>query len=175
MSRPFPRLSLALPCLASLARIARADVVPGDVITAENVDKAKDLISPGLEWCVRHGFPITVVEPTKIEGPPAYRGATERYSTRVRPAADGLKMIDYVAGLPFPNIDPSDPRIAVKIMWNYDHNTFATDDIDARNFDADTGSIEDHGPMTIERHFLIDHFRRLFWIGRRYVEPKPAI
>jgi hypothetical protein len=84
-------------------------------------------------------------------------------------------MVDYVAGLPFPNIDPSDPRIAVKIMWNYDHNTFATDDIDARNFDADTGSIEDHGPMTIERHFLIDHFRRLFWIGRLYVEPKPAM
>jgi hypothetical protein len=169
------RLGLALATALAAASVARADVVPGDVITAENVDKAKDLISPGLEWCVRHGFPITVVEPTKIEWPQAYREATERYSSQVRLAADGLKMVDYVAGLPFPNIDPSDPRIAVKIMWNYDHNTFATDDIDARNFDADTGSIEDHGPMTIERHFLIDHFRRLFWIGRLYVEPKPAM
>jgi hypothetical protein len=27
--------------------------------------------------------------------------------------------------------------------------------------------------MTVERHFLLDHFRRLFWTGRLYVEPKP--
>jgi len=153
----------------------RADVEPGDVITSESVDKVKDLVSPGLEWCIRHGFPITIVEPTQIDWPQAYREATERYANQVRLGADGLRMTDYVAGLPFPNIDPSDPRIAVKIMWNYDHNTFATDDIDARNFDADTGSIADHGPMNIERHFLLDHFRRLFWIGRLYVEPKPAM
>jgi hypothetical protein len=159
----------------SAAPALRADVEPGDVITSQSVEKVKDLVSPGLEWCIRHGFPITIVEPTKIEWPQAYREATERYASQVRLGADGLRMIDYVAGLPFPNIDPSDPRIAVKIMWNYDHNTFATDDIDARNFDADTGSIADHGPMTIERHFLLDHFRRLFWIGRLYVEPKPSM
>ncbi len=27
--------------------------------------------------------------------------------------------------------------------------------------------------MTVERHFLIDHFRRLYWVGRLYVDPKP--
>ena len=59
--------------------------------------------------------------------------------------------------------------------WSEPTGVTATDDIDARNFDADTGSIADHGPMTIERHFLLDHFRRLFWIGRLYVEPKPAM
>ena len=48
-----------------------------------------------------------------------------------------------------------------------------TDDVDLRNFDADTGSIADHGPLTVERHFLLDHFRRLFWTGRLYVDPKP--
>ena len=104
------RLSLVL-AVALAAGGARADVVPGDVITAENVDKVKDLVSPGLEWCIRHGFPITVVEPKKIEWPQAYREATERYSSQVRLGADGLKMVDYVAGLPFPNLDPSDPRV----------------------------------------------------------------
>ena len=168
------RLSLIL-AVALASSAVRADVVPGDVITAENVDKVKDLVSPGLEWCIRHGFPIKVVEPKKIEWPQAYREATERYSSQVRLGADGLKMVDYVAGLPFPNLDPSDPRIAVKIMWNYDHNTFATDDIDARNFDADTGSISKNGPMTVERHFVLDHFRRLFWTGRLYIEPKPSM
>jgi hypothetical protein len=58
-------------------------------------------------------------------------------------------------------------------MWNYSYQFLTTDDVDLRNFDADTGSIADHGPMAVERHFLLDHFRRLFWTGRLYVEPKP--
>jgi hypothetical protein len=58
-------------------------------------------------------------------------------------------------------------------MWNWGYTYLTTDDVDLRNFDADTGSIADHGPMTVERHFLLDHFRRLFWTGRLYVDPKP--
>jgi hypothetical protein len=27
--------------------------------------------------------------------------------------------------------------------------------------------------MTVERHFLLDHLRRLFWTARLYVDPKP--
>jgi hypothetical protein len=27
--------------------------------------------------------------------------------------------------------------------------------------------------MSVERHFLLDHLRRLFWTGRLYVDPKP--
>jgi hypothetical protein len=152
---------------------AHADVQPGDRITAENVEKVKDLVSPGLEWCIKRGFPITIVEPKKIEWPQAYREATEKYASQVRLSADGLDMHEYVAGLPFPNIDPKDPQVAYKIMWNYNHNFFATDDVDLRNFDADTGSLPPYGPMSVERHFLLDHFRRLFWTGRLYVEPKP--
>ena len=43
-----------------------ADVVPGDKITDQNIDKVKDLISPGMEWCIKHGWPLTVVEPKRI-------------------------------------------------------------------------------------------------------------
>jgi hypothetical protein len=159
--------------LAALAGPLHADVVPGDVITAENVDKVKDLVSPGLEWCIRRGWPITIIESKRIEWPRAYREATERYAGQVRLASDGLRMENYVAGQPFPFIDPKDPQVAIKIMYNYDYNFFATDDVDLRNFDGDTGTITAHGPMTVERHFLIDHFRRLFWTGRLYVDPKP--
>jgi hypothetical protein len=151
----------------------RADVVPGDKITAENIDKLKDLISPGMEWCIRHGFPITITETKRIEWPQAYKEATEKYSGQVKLAADGLSLQNYVAGLPFPNLDPKDPQMAIKVMWNYDYHYLTTDDVDLRNFDADTGAIADHGPLTVERHFLLDHFRRLFWNGRLYVDPKP--
>ena len=62
--------------LAIVAPPSSAGVAPGDRISGENVAKAKDLISPGLEWCIEHGFPITVTETKRIEWPRAYREAT---------------------------------------------------------------------------------------------------
>ena len=61
-------LALALLATGGIAgRSALADVAPGDKINASNVAKAKDLLSPGMEWCVKRGFPITVVESKRIE------------------------------------------------------------------------------------------------------------
>ena len=165
-------LMVALLGGAALSPVC-ADVAPGDKITDQNIDKVKDLISPGMEWCIKHGWPLTVVEPKRIEWPAAYKAATEKYSGQVKLAPDGLTLANYVAGAPFPNLDPNDPQLAIKIMWNYNYQFLTTDDVDLRNFDADTGSIADHGPLSVERHFLLDHFRRLFWNGRLYVEPKP--
>jgi len=160
--------------LSALGASVHADVAPGDKINATNVAKAKDLISPGLEWCIKRGFPITVVESKRVEWPKAYKEATEKYSQQVKVSADGLTVSNYVAGQPFPNLDPKDPQFALKIMWNYEYG-FANglDDTDLRNFDADTGTIPTAGPMTVERHFLLDHLRRLFWTARLYVDPKP--
>ncbi len=99
-----------LALFVSAARVG-ADVVPGDRITEANVEQVKELISPGLEWCVRHGFPLTVGESRRIEWPRAYRDATERYSGQVRLGADGVTLRDYVAGLPFPFLDAKDPQV----------------------------------------------------------------
>jgi hypothetical protein len=151
----------------------RADVVPGDRITAENVDKVKDLISPGFEWCIRHGFPLTIVETKRIEWPQAYKEATEKYASQVKLSADGLSLQNYVAGQPFPNVSDKDPQVALKVMWNYEYKFNPTDDLDLRNFDADTGSVANHGPLTVERHFLLDHLKAQFWNGRLFVDPKP--
>ena len=160
--------------LSALGASVLADVAPGDKIDATNVAKAKDLISPGLEWCIKRGFPITVGESKRVEWPKAYKEATEKYAPQVKLSADGLTVSNYVAGQPFPNLDPKDPQFPLKIMWNYEYG-FANglDDTDLRNFDADTGTIPTAGPMTVERHFLLDHLRRLFWTARLYVDPKP--
>jgi Protein of unknown function (DUF1329) len=152
----------------------RADIKPGDVVSAANVDQAKDLISPGLEWVVRHGVKLPVIAPRKIEWPKAYQEATEKFAGQVRLSSDGMRLENYVAGLPFPNIDINDPKAARKIMWNYEYKFLTTDDVDLREFDADTGPVgEKNQGMGIERHFILDHFRRLFYNGRLYVDPKP--
>jgi len=176
-NRPGARLWLFL--IAGLVAllplgIANADVKPGDVITAANVDQAKDLISPGIEWCVKHGMPMKIVETKSIPWPKLYKEATEKYSGQVKLAADGLTLQNFVAGQPFPILDPNDPQVATKIMWNYEYKPAATDDVDLRNFDADTGTIYGGStPMSVERHFLLDHFRVLRYVGRLINDPKP--
>src|ERR1700687_4276082 len=153
---------------------ATADVKPGDVVTTANADQVKDLVSPGLDCVSRHGMKMRIIEPRKIEWPKAYREATEKFAGQVKLSEDGFKLQNYVAGLPFPHIDINDPKAALKIMWNYDYKFLTTDDVDLREFDADTGPISsENKSMVIERHFTLDHFRRLFYNGRLYVDPKP--
>src|SRR5256712_13707362 len=136
------RLAAALAVTATmLAPPARADVAVGDKITDANIDKVKDLISPGLEWCIKHGFPLTSGETKRVEWPTAYKEATEKYSGQVKLRPDGLQLLNYVAGQPFPKVDPQDPQVAIKIMWNYEYKFNPTDDLDLRNFDADTGAV----------------------------------
>ncbi len=159
----------------AFAHPSRADVQPGDLITAASVDKARDFISPGVEWCVRHGMTMRVVPYKKIEWDRAYREATDKYSAQVRLAPDGRSILGHIAGMPFPQIDPNDPQIALKIMWNYAYKPFVTDDGDLRNFDADTGPVNDGGRISVERHFLLDHLRGLSYTARLYLDPKPEL
>ncbi|MFN8640653.1 MAG: DUF1329 domain-containing protein [Candidatus Binatia bacterium] len=158
------------------APVARAELAVGDVVTADTIATAAGLLTPGAEWCVRRGMAIHVGETTPIPAPAAYREATARYAPQVRLGADGLELQNYVAGLPFPTIDLADPQAAVKVMWNAAYKWLATDDLDARDFSADAGPIgRDGAPMTVERHFQLGYLRRLFYNGRLYVDPKPAL
>ncbi len=158
----------------TFSTFVRADVSPGDVITKADADKVKDLTSPGMFWCVQHGWPMKIVATKPITLRKAFTEATEKYAAQVKLADDGVTLVNYVAGRPFPNIDPADKQAPVKIMQNYSMQV-TIDDLDVRNFDADTGPISEDRPLQVERHFLIDHFRRLSYIGRLYVDPKPEI
>ena len=39
---------------------------------------------------------------------------------------------NYVAGQPFPLLDPNDPQMATKLMWNFSFRPLYTDDADLR-------------------------------------------
>jgi hypothetical protein len=162
-------------CVALSAAPAAADVKAGDVITKENVGLITDLVSPGIKWCVERGMRLSIVDPESIPLPKAYLAATEQYSSQVKIREDGLAVENWVAGQPFPNIDTNDPNVAKKIMYNYEARWGETDDLDITNFDADTGAIgKDGSGMTVEKHFILDHFKRLYYRGRLHVDPKPA-
>ncbi|HYC00583.1 MAG TPA: DUF1329 domain-containing protein [Candidatus Limnocylindrales bacterium] len=167
-------LSLAL-LTASVVNAASEPPRPGTVVTRHNVHEYEEFLGPGLRWAVERGANLPVVAYKKIAHPPPYQEATEKFSDQVVLSPDGLRLENYVAGMPFPSVDEKDPRIADKLMFNFS-TAIGIDDSDIRNFDCDTGALgEDGNPLRVERHFLIDHIRRLYFTGRLVVDPKPAM
>lgn len=152
---------------------------PGEVITQKDVARIRGLVSPGVEWLVSRGMQMKIVENRETPDPPAYRAATEKYSAQVRLSPDGsLDESTYVAGRPFPIIDPNDPQAAIKIMYNFERGRYFTDDLAVRWFDAETGSIRGAGngqSYDIERHFVLDNLRVLRYVGRTEHEPMPTM
>jgi hypothetical protein len=90
-----PGLAPLLPATVSYA----AAVKPGDEITPENASLVRDLISPGNFILVKQGMRMRVVPTERLELPPPYKSATEKYSLQVRLNERG-RLQSYVAGLP---------------------------------------------------------------------------
>src|ERR1700728_4353692 len=97
---------------------AHAQVKPGDIITAKNAEQVRALVSPGTFIAVSRGMQMNIVAPGRIDWPPPFQEATEKYSGQVRLGPDHRDLLRYVAGQPFPILDHNDPDIATKIMWN---------------------------------------------------------
>ena len=91
-----------------------AEVKPGDFITMQNAPKVKDLVSPGVYYKVEKGMSMKIVPTARIDWPPPYKDATEKYSAQVTLTPSKRSILGYVAGQPFPLIDSNDPEVAVK-------------------------------------------------------------
>src|SRR5260370_7498787 len=136
-SRMVLALLVALTFIA-IAAIARAEVAPGDLITPANAAKVKDLVSPGVYYKVVNGMSVKIVPSGRIDWPPPFKEATEKYSAQVRLSRDNRSLVGYVAGQPFPLIDTNDPQVATKIMWNNVFRPLLTDDYDLRFYDCES-------------------------------------
>ena len=152
---------------------AIAQVKPGDMITANNAQKVKDLISPGVYYKVRAGMTMKIVPSERVEWPPPYREATEKYSEQVRLTPDGRTVQNYVAGQPFPFLDVNDPNVATKIIWNNVFRPITTDDYDLRYFSCDNEYEGHHRPLRVLDRIDVGHYAGYNEIGRTEVEPMP--
>ncbi len=177
--KAFMRLAIAAAVLAAFiaAGAQAAQTLPpaGTVVDRTNMHNYTDFLGPGMQWVVERGVKLRIVDYKKVEHPPPYLEATEKYSAQVQLAEDETHLLNHVAGLPFPTVDPNDPSAGAKHMFNF-NASIALDDLDLRNFDCDTGALGRNGdPVRVERHFLLDHIRRLYFVERTQVDPKPAM
>jgi hypothetical protein len=170
------RLIFAVPVAICLMLPVRAlsQVKVGDRIGAANAAQVKDLVSPGTYIAVTKGMQMDIVAPGRIDLPPPYFDATEKYSAQVRLAPDHRSLMGYVAGAPFPLVDPNDADVATKIMWNTQFRPITTDDYDLRFFECHVDTFNPGGPASDMLFSQIGHLAGYSNLGRTEVEPMPA-
>jgi hypothetical protein len=151
---------------------ARAHLNAGEMITPAQADSVTDYVSPGNLVMVKQGMTMKIVPTGSLEWPAPYRAATEKYSPQVRLSTNG-ELAGYVAGLPFPILDANDPRVALKIMWNFSFRPQYTDDVDIRDVEAESHTADPHASDSLE-HFTIGHFALYNNIDRTEVAPMPT-
>ena len=103
-------LVIAMVGLAPSASNA-GSVKPGDSITPDNASVVADLVSPGNFELVKQGMRMTIVPTERLEWPPPYKTATEKYAPQVRLNEKG-ELQNYVAGsaVPAPRSERSASR-----------------------------------------------------------------
>lgn len=155
---------------------AEAQPTPGTTVTKKNAELTDGYVAEGVKWALLNGMDMEIVPYRKIPMPRAYEEATEKYSAQVR-LSDKGELENWVAGKPFPIIDENDPRVAMKIMYNFERTHYFTDDLALHLVDADTGSlyIDSNGNRVykVERHFVADWLRVLQFQGRIRHPPIP--
>jgi hypothetical protein len=115
---------------------------------------------------------MNIVPTTRLEWPPPYKTATEKYAPQVR-LNDKGELDNCVAGQPFPLLDPNDPQVATKAMWNFSFRPQYTDDVDIRDVEVESYRANSAVPGPIE-HFSIGHFAFYSNVGRTEVPPIPT-
>ncbi len=110
---------------------------PGTVIDNTNAGEFAQFLSGAMLYAVRYGLSLKIVATRRIEWPSAYQQATEQHASKV--TLDRNDFIrNYVAGLPFPNINPNDPKAGVKIAYNWRWGPFVPDQFSATNLASRT-------------------------------------
>ena len=172
-SKAFVGAALLVGTFVLYAGAQAADVKPGDVISAQNADKVKDLVSPGVFFMVKHDMRMNIVPNERVDWPPPYKEATEKYSAQVRLSSDHRSLVGYAAGQPFPLIDVNDPDVATKVIWNNVFRPINTDDEDLRFFDCQSEYISPGHAQRIVENIEVGHYAAYDLVGRTEVDPIP--
>ena len=151
-----------------------AGVKPGEMITPQNASEVKNLVSPGVYWKVQHGMTMQIVPTRRVDWPPPYKDATEKYSSQVRLSADHRTVVGYVAGQPFPLLDPNDPEIAEKLVWNNVFRPITSDDYDLRFFECQAQNVRPGKSQWIINDTMVGHYAGYSEVGRTEVQPLPT-
>jgi hypothetical protein len=171
--KSYPAIVAALVLGLMAAAPALAEVRPGELITAQNATEVQSLVAPGVYYKVINGMSLKIVPTERVDWPPPYRDATEKYASQVRLSPDGRSVSNYVAGQPFPFLDTNDPSVATKIVWNNVFRPLQTDDYDLRYYACENMRTGLNHRYDVLDEIDVGHYAGYNEVGRTEVEPMP--
>jgi hypothetical protein len=122
--RPFLLIALLVPIVIipnlypqSLSA-SESDLKPGDTIGPHNWERVKGMVGENLLNRIKQGYTFTIKQGRFVGTPKEYSAATSRYSAEVKLGPNG-ELVNYVAGLPFPDVSINDPQAGLKLIWNF--------------------------------------------------------
>jgi hypothetical protein len=99
-------------------------LAPGTTISKDSWEAVREHLPSEILDRVKAGeLAFTVQETTDMPVSEAYIEATRQHAGQVKIGADG-ELESYVAGLPFPVLDPADPQAGLKAAWNLRYRDF---------------------------------------------------
>ena len=157
---------------------ANGDLKPGVTISAANADQYAKYLPAAAEFALRHGFTIRVMPEHHVEWSEGFRHATEKYSPQVALREDDT-IENYIAGMPFPLVDPADPKAAVKIAYNWHMGPFMPDDFSLAPWSSNGYSTDSSDPSKIipqhDADYVCEQFDMLRLAHRTEVNPRPTL
>src|SRR5271156_3250518 len=94
---PLAVAALMLSAFGAFSSTSYAQVKPGDFITPDNAQKVQDLVGPGVYYKVQRGMTMKIAPTERVDWPPPYKDATEKYSSQVRLPQDKRSVVGFVA------------------------------------------------------------------------------
>src|SRR5262245_52482544 len=91
---------------------------PGEVISSQNWQRIQGMVGENFLNRIKAGHKLQIKDPKVYHPLKEYVEATEKYSGKVALGSNG-ELLNYVAGQPFPKVDPNDPQIGQKLAWNF--------------------------------------------------------
>ena len=163
---------------AAATPAAVAELKPGTVIAADNVEQFSRYVPAAASFAVAHGFKMRVLPERRVEWSQGFQHATEKYAAQVTLDSDDY-IKNYVAGMPFPLIEAGDPKSAVKIAYNWHMGPFMPDDFSIAPWSSNAYTSDPSSPLKIvpngDADYACEQFEFLRFAHRTDVDPRPTI
>jgi hypothetical protein len=169
-----PASPAASPSPASQAETLK----PGTIIGADNAEQYARYLPAAGKFAIAHGLRMRVIPERRVEWSAGFRHATEKYSPQVTLDSDDY-LKNYVAGMPFPLVDPTDPKAAVKIAYNWHMGPFMPDDFSLAPWSSNGYEPDPNRPGGIvakdDKDYICEEFDFLRYAHRTDVDPRPTL
>jgi Protein of unknown function (DUF1329) len=163
---------------SAAASPATAELKPGTIIDADNFDQYSRYVPAAAKFAVAHGFRMHILPERRVEWSQGFQHATEKYAAQVTLDSDDY-IKNYVAGMPFPLIDTSDPNGAAKIAYNWHMGPFMPDDFSIAPWSSNAYASDPASPLKIvpngDADYACEQFDFLRFAHRSDVDPRPTI